>query len=118
MSLSPEQTQSVAQWVRDGASLSEVQKRIQEEFQDSMTYMDVRFLVDDLDLTLKDRAPAPDASDVSKTPAPKPPAGAPPAEKKGFFDKAREKLGMRADDADEAEDAALPGAGVRVEVDP
>ncbi len=36
-----------------------------------MTYMDVRFLVDDLELTLKDAAPKADASDVSKgAPAP------------------------------------------------
>ena len=66
MSLSPEQTQSVAQWVRDGASLSDVQKRINEEFKISMTYMDVRFLVDDLDLTLVDPTPKADASDVTK----------------------------------------------------
>ena len=32
MSLSAEQTQAVAQWVRDGATLSDVQKRINEEF--------------------------------------------------------------------------------------
>ena len=83
MSLSTEQTSTVAQWVRDGASLSDVQKRIQEEFGLSMTYMDVRFLVDDLDLTLVDQAPKADASDVTKAPPPKPspsPAGAAPAE--------------------------------------
>ena len=74
MSLSPEQTASVATWVQDGASLSEVQKRIQEDFGISMTYMDVRFLVDDLNVNLVDRAPKPDASDVTKTPPP--PAGA------------------------------------------
>ncbi len=72
MSLSPEQTSTVAQWVRDGASLSDVQKRIQEDFGLSMTYMDVRFLVDDLDLTLVDPAPKADASDVTKAPPPKP----------------------------------------------
>ncbi|WP_221029204.1 hypothetical protein [Actomonas aquatica] len=81
MSLSPEQTQTVAHWVKDGASLSDVQKRIQEEFSISMTYMDVRFLVDDLDLTLIDQAPKADASDVTKAPPPKPkPAPAAPAE--------------------------------------
>ncbi len=83
MSLSSEQTSTVAQWVRDGASLSDVQKRIQEEFGLSMTYMDVRFLVDDLDLTLVDPAPKADASDVSKAPPPKPapsPVGGAPGE--------------------------------------
>lgn len=77
MSLSTEQTAEVAQWVRDGATLSDVQKRINDDFKISMTYMDVRFLVDDLDLTLIDPAPKADASDVSKTPAARP---APPGE--------------------------------------
>ena len=73
MSLSPEQTQSVAQWVRDGASLSDGQKRLNEEFKLSLTYMDVRFLVDDLDLTLIDPTPKADAADVTKErAAPKP----------------------------------------------
>ena len=66
MSLSPEQTQTVASWVRDGASLSDVQKRLNDEFKVSMTYMDVRFLVDDLDLTLIDPTPKADAADVTK----------------------------------------------------
>jgi hypothetical protein len=77
MSLSPEQTAEVAQWVRDGATLSDVQKRIDADFNISMTYVDVRFLVDDLDLTLVDHAPKPDASDVTKAPPPRPPAPAP-----------------------------------------
>ncbi|MCC5023665.1 MAG: hypothetical protein J6386_13165 [Candidatus Synoicihabitans palmerolidicus] len=72
MSLSTEQTLTVTQWVKDGATLSEVLKRILEEFKLSMTYMDVRFLVDDLDLTLVDHAPKADASDVSKAPPSKP----------------------------------------------
>jgi len=66
MALSPEQTQAVAQWIRDGASLSEVQKRLTEQFKLSLTYMDVRFLVDDLDLTLIDPIPKADAADVTK----------------------------------------------------
>lgn len=76
MSLSAEQTQAVAQWVRDGSTLSDVQKRINEEFKISMTYMDVRFLVDDLDLTLIDPTPKADAADVTKERA-KPKAAAP-----------------------------------------
>jgi hypothetical protein len=75
MSLSADQTQSVAQWVRDGATLSDVQKRINDEFKISMTYMDVRFLVDDLDLTLIDPTPKADAADVTKERA-KPPLAA------------------------------------------
>ena len=71
MSLTPEQKSTVATWVAAGDNLSAVQKKLLEEFKITMTYMDVRFLVDDLELTLKDAAPKADASDVSKgAPAP------------------------------------------------
>lgn len=53
--LNPEQRTQVARWVSEGATLSQVQQRLQSEFGISMTYMDVRFLVDDLDLTLVDK---------------------------------------------------------------
>ena len=103
MSLSPEQKQAVASWVAAGDNLSAVQKKLSEQFQVSMTYRDVRFLVDDLNLELKDAAPKVDASDVTKTPPAK--AAAPAAvsrgaapEKKGFFDKAKEKLGLAKDE--------------------
>ncbi len=82
MSLTPEQKQTVATWVAAGDNLSAIQKKLSEQFKISMTYMDVRFLVDDLDLSLKDAAPKVDTSDVSKAqPAkPKPPAAkTPPA---------------------------------------
>jgi len=72
MPLSPEQKQAVAAWVAAGDNLSAIQKKLQDEFQVSMTYMDVRFLVDDLDLSLQDPAPTADASDVSKAPPPPP----------------------------------------------
>ncbi|MEI8088592.1 MAG: hypothetical protein WCG63_03270 [Opitutaceae bacterium] len=69
MSLTPAQKTTVATWIADGANLSAVQKKLREEFKISMTYMDVRFLVDDLNLTLKDPAPKVDASDVTQAPA-------------------------------------------------
>lgn len=69
MTLTPEQQQAVAGWVTAGDNLSSIQKKLSEQFQVSMTYRDVRFLVDDLNLALKDPAPKVDTSDVSKTPA-------------------------------------------------
>lgn len=66
MKLTPEQTQSVAQWLETGASIAEVQRRIREEFDIALTYMDTRFLIDDLGLNL---APPP-----KKEPPPVPPA--------------------------------------------
>ena len=56
-----------------------------------MTYMDVRFLVDDLNLRLKDAAPKVDTNDWEGRRAGPAPAA---SEKKGFFDKAKEKLGL------------------------
>ena len=135
MSLTPEQKAAVSSWIAAGDNLSAVQKKLRDEFQVSMTYMDVRFLVDDLNLTLKDPTPKADVSDVTKAKAPAPAApkpGATPApEKKGLLDKAKEKLGLGAkaeaatDDAsadeipaDELADEELPPAGgVSVDVD-
>ncbi|MDO8542496.1 MAG: hypothetical protein Q7S40_18805 [Opitutaceae bacterium] len=97
MTLTPEQKQAVTSWVSAGDNLSAIQKKLSEQFQISMTYRDVRFLVDDLNLELKDAAPKVDTSDVTKTPNAQGAAGAgksPAAEKKGFFDKAKEKLGL------------------------
>ena len=111
MTLTPEQMKAVSEWVAAGDNLYAVQKKLAEQLKISMTYKDVRFLVDDLNLQLKDPAPKADASDVSKGPAAKP-----PAEKKGFIDKAKEKLGLAGGDEDESE-AAPPPSGVRVTVD-
>lgn len=72
MSLTPEQKQTVASWVAAGDNLSAIQKKLSEQLKISMTYMDVRFLVDDLDLALKDPAPKVDTSDVSKAQPAKP----------------------------------------------
>jgi hypothetical protein len=99
MTLTPEQKAAVATWVTAGDNLSVVQKKLNDQFKLSLTYRDVRFLVDDLDLTLKDPAPKVDTTDVTKAqPAAKPTAEK-PAEKKGFFDKAKEKLGLAKDDS-------------------
>ncbi|MFO7726485.1 MAG: hypothetical protein R6V45_13180 [Oceanipulchritudo sp.] len=57
MKLTDEQKAAVAGWLREGASLSEVQKRLESEFEIRMTYMDLRFLVDDLDLEIQSEAP-------------------------------------------------------------
>jgi hypothetical protein len=58
MNLDEKQKQQVAQWLDAGAKLSEIQSRLDSEFGIKLTYMEVRFLVDDLKLTLKDPEPA------------------------------------------------------------
>ncbi len=57
MDLSDEQKQVVSEWIRGGAGLSEVQTRLKDELDMSMTYMDVRFLVIDLDVPLQEPEP-------------------------------------------------------------
>ena len=58
MNLDEGQRRKVATWIEEGAKLSEIQTRIGKEFGISMTYMDVRFLIDDLKLKPKDIQPA------------------------------------------------------------
>ncbi|MGH8048258.1 MAG: hypothetical protein ACREKL_13530, partial [Chthoniobacterales bacterium] len=90
MTLTDEQKTAVATWLGAGAGLSEVQKRLREEFQLSLTYLDTRLLVDDLKLQLKDPEPEP-----KPAAAPEPPPL--PSE-------------------DEPLPPPLPGAGGRVQV--
>jgi hypothetical protein len=62
MDLTEEQKQAVTRWIEESATLADVQKRLKEEFGLSLTYLDTRFLVDDLKLTLKEEpkaAPSP-----------------------------------------------------------
>lgn len=58
MNLDDKQTKQVTQWLEEGARLSEIQNRMAAEFKVSLTYMEVRLLVDDLRLTPKDAASA------------------------------------------------------------
>jgi hypothetical protein len=54
MNLSNEQRELVASWVAGGAALAEIQRRLKDECGLALTYMDVRFVVDDLKLQLKE----------------------------------------------------------------
>jgi hypothetical protein len=147
MTLAPEQTAAIASWIASGDNLSTVQKKLAAQYNLALTYMDVRFLVDDLNLTLKDPAPAPAAqADLSKIAPPQPgdqrrhtehsytadpfdaddlddtaPAGAQPAPP--------QTAPPRADDPDDEDDALppqmsegtpgadVPATNIRVEVD-
>ena len=92
MNLDEAQRKKVGEWIAQGLKLSEIQNRLISELGITMTYMDVRLLVDDLKLTPKDievtkHAPsaltAPAASPQPQTqaaptaaPSPSAPAGA------------------------------------------
>ncbi len=57
MSLTNEQKSQIAERLADGAGIADIQRIIVDEFKIPMTYMEVRFLMDDLDLDL---APPPE----------------------------------------------------------
>jgi hypothetical protein len=73
MNLDEAQRQRITAWVLQGAKLSEIQSRLAEEFGQRLTYMEVRFLVDDLKLTLKDPEPPKPAAIVNPQPGATPP---------------------------------------------
>jgi hypothetical protein len=58
MSLTDEQKKQVASWIETGAKPADVQSRLESEFGLRVTYMEVRFLIDDLKVMPKDPAPA------------------------------------------------------------
>jgi hypothetical protein len=78
MNLTDVQKTTVRGWIESGLKLSEIQNRLSSEFGLTTTYMEVRFLVDDLKVMPKDPEPA---KPVEPPVAPKPgPADPPPAE--------------------------------------
>lgn len=72
MKLDDAQKQKVSGWIEEGLKLSEIQDKLNSEFGLRMTYMEVRFLIDDLGVKLKDKP---------QEKPPEPPAAAAPAAK-------------------------------------
>jgi len=60
MSLDDDQKKAVSGWIADGRSVSEIQDMLRSELNVAMTYMEVRFLVDDLGLQFQDPEPEPE----------------------------------------------------------
>ena len=54
MQLTEEQKQQVIRWIAEGQKLADVQRRLADEFDVRLTYMEARFLIDDLQLTPQD----------------------------------------------------------------
>jgi hypothetical protein len=81
MNLDEAQRKTVAGWIEQGLKLSEIQTKIGKELGVTMTYMDVRFLIDDLKLQPKDPPPppAPVASPINAAAPPGPAPAAPMA---------------------------------------
>jgi len=86
MNLDDSQRQQVAKWLEEGLKLSEIQNKLASEFRVQLTYMELRFLLDDLKLKPKDKEPPPapvpgkSALATGKEPSPLAPAtaGQPP----------------------------------------
>lgn len=53
--LTSEQKEQIKEWINSGATLSQVQEQIRQQFSISLNYMETRFLVDDLKIALKDK---------------------------------------------------------------
>jgi hypothetical protein len=81
MNLDDSQRKKVAEWIGQGLKLSEIQSQLNAEFGLTMTYMEVRFLVDDLKLTPKDADRVKPGQSPLTTPG-APPAGSHPAQAK------------------------------------
>lgn len=55
MQLTEEQKERIRTWIEEGLQPFEIQKRLEEEFGLHLTYMEVKLLLSELDLTPKDR---------------------------------------------------------------
>ncbi len=76
MNLDDAQKNKVRAWIDEGLKLAEIQNKLSAEYGLRLTYMETRFLMDDLKLKPKDKEAPP--------PPPKPAAPAPPAAAAGL----------------------------------
>jgi hypothetical protein len=109
MNLDDAQKQRVMKWVEEGLKISDIQNRLASELGLRLTYMEVRFLLDDLKLKPKDKEPpvaAPTALGGAPTGA-RAPAGLAPGSKQPPAEEEDEFAG---------EEAAPPGGAGNVMV--
>jgi hypothetical protein len=84
MNLDEAQRSKVAEWIGQGLKLAEIQNRLISELKVTLTYMEVRMLVDDLKLIPKDPEPAKPAESLKTGAVVPPSAGVPsPAARPG-----------------------------------
>ena len=102
MNLSDEQTSIIAEHLNDGASIADIQSLITNEFDVAATYMETRFLIDDLNLELQDQERV--SADLS-TPT------SPSASSSGGSGKILDQSGAK------TKQAAASGGGVTVDID-
>lgn len=78
MNLDDSQKQKVSEWIEAGLKLSEIQDRLTKDLGLKMTYIEVRFLIDDLGVKLKDK-PKEAPANLSAPAAPPAPGDKQPA---------------------------------------
>jgi len=84
MNLDEAQRSKVAEWIAQGLKLAEIQNRLISELKVTMTYMEVRMLVDDLKLMPKDPEPVKTVTPALPGAVVPPSAGVPaPADRPG-----------------------------------
>ena len=69
MNLDEAQKQKITQWIEEGLKLSDIQSRISSELGIQLTYMEARFLMDDLGVKPKDKEPPPEPKTPTTPPA-------------------------------------------------
>lgn len=68
--LTPEQKDSLHAWAAEGATISDLQKRLKDEFDISISYMDARFLVLDLEIKLQEQKKEEEKKPEAEAPVP------------------------------------------------
>lgn len=66
--LSPEQIQSIRTWAEEGLDLNAIQKRLHEDLNIKLTFMDTRFLLQDMDIRISQPEPEPEAEQPGELP--------------------------------------------------
>jgi len=103
MQITEDQKATVKKLIEEGCGLQDIQNRLNTEHKLSLTYMDVRFLLLDLGLSVKEKA-TPKAAELDITKAKAAKAVPPPAD------------GV-AEEVFEDEDAPVGPGGVSIEID-
>lgn len=104
MNLSDEQKQTIALRLADGASIADIQRLVTDEFNVAATYMETRFLIDDLNLDLKEE-PKPEPDEIVD-------ADGPPLENES------QAPAPESAEASLVDDGPIASASVTVEIDP
>lgn len=80
-SLTEEQIATIRQWAEEGAELSDIQRNLAAEMGIKVTYLEVRFLLEDLKIELKPlEVPEPEKEDESAEPGSEVDGESPPEE--------------------------------------